>query len=351
MTAATRPRNREPMKPGRPTRPTLTEVALRAGVSPSTVSRVVRGSTPVSPKLEHTVREAIAATGYAPNLAARQLVTSRSDTIGVVIAEDQRHVFGEPFFADMIEGVTAGLSATPFRFILVVARSKDDRSWLQHYVGSRHVDGVMLIAPQRRDPLGRILQETGVPVVFMGRPFDISGCHYVDADNVGGVKQAVQHLYGRDRRHIAMITGIQTMRSGTDRLAGYRRGMETVGLDVDERRIVGSDYTEEGGERAMRELLDRKVPIDAVVAASDLSAVGALRALKDARIRVPQSVSVIGFGDDPNSARHRPALTTVAQPSVEMGRQLAMVMVDAIEGRKSRRRVVMPTQLVVRETA
>ena len=339
------------MRSERPARPTLTGVARRAGVSPSTVSRVVRGSTPVSAELERTVREAIAATGYVPNLAARQLVTSRSDTIGVVIAEDQRHVFGEPFFADMIEGVTAELSATPFRFILVVARSKDDRMWLQHYVGSRHVDGVMLIAPERRDPLGRILQETGVPVVFMGRPFDVTGCRYVDADTVGGTKQAVEYLHAKGRRHIAMITGIQTMRSGSDRLAGYRKGMERVGLPIDERLIVASDYTEEGGEQAMHDLLGRQVPIDAVVAASDVSAVGALRALSTDRIAVPEEICVVGFGDDPNSARHRPPLTTVAQPSVEMGRRLARLMVDTIEGGKSRRRVVMPTHLVVRETA
>ncbi len=339
------------MKSERPARPTLTGVAERAGVSPSTVSRVVRGSTPVSPELERAVREAISATGYVPNLAARQLVTSRSDTIGVVIAEDQRHVFGEPFFADMIEGVTAGLARTSFRFILVVARSSDDRLWLQHYVGSRHVDGVMLIAPQRGDPLGRILQDTGVPVVFMGRPFDVTGCRYVDADNVGGVARAVEYLHGNGRRRIAMITGIPSMRSATDRLAGYRKGMAKAGLPVDERLIVDSDYTEEGGERAMSDLLARGVPIDAIVAASDVSAVGALRALKDARVRVPDAVAVIGFGDDPNSARHRPPLTTVAQPAVEMGRRLADLMVDTIEGRKGRRRVLMRTELVVRETA
>lgn len=115
------------IRPDRIARPTLAEVAQRAGVSASTVSRVVRGSTPVSAELERTVRDAIATTGYVPNLAARQLVISRSDTVGVVIPEDQGHVFGEPFFAAMVQGVTAALTTTPFRFILVVARSSDDR--------------------------------------------------------------------------------------------------------------------------------------------------------------------------------------------------------------------------------
>jgi DNA-binding LacI/PurR family transcriptional regulator len=340
-----------PIKPERNHRPTLSEVAQRAGVSPSTVSRVVRGSTPVSPELERIVREAIAATGYVPNLAARQLVTSRSDTVGVVIPEDQGHVFGEPFFAGMVQGVTAQLSTTPFRFILIVARSSDDRQWLSNYVMSGHVDGVMLIAPQRGDPLGRVLTDTGVPVVFMGKPFGIGGARYVDADNAHGVEHAVEYLHAKGRTGIAMITGIPSMRSATDRLAGYRRGLAKLGLPVDERRIAVSDYTEDGGERAMAELLGRGVPIDAVVAASDTAAVGAFRALRTARVRVPRDIAVIGFGDDPNSARHQPPLTTVAQPAVEMGRRLATLMVDAIEGRPGKQRVVLPTRLVVRATA
>lgn len=339
------------IRPERIARPTLSEVARQAGVSASTVARVVRGSTPVSPELERTVREAIAATGYVPNLAARQLATSRSDTVGVVIPEDQGHVFGEPFFAGMVQGVTAHLSTTPFHFILVVARSGDDRHWLRNYVAGRHVDGVMLIAPQRGDPLGWMLQDTGMPVVFMGRLFDVTGCRYVDADNAGGVQRAVEYLHGKGRRGIAMIAGVREMRSATDRFAGYRRGLEKLGLPVDDRRIADSDYTEEGGERAMSELLGRGVPIDAVVAASDVSAVGALRALRTARVRVPRDVAIIGFGDEPNSARHQPPLTTVAQPPVEMGRRLAALMVDAIEGRQGRRRVIMPTELVVRATA
>jgi DNA-binding LacI/PurR family transcriptional regulator len=226
----------------------------------------------------------------------------------------------------MIQGVTAQLSTTPFRFILIVARSRDDRLWLANYVSSRHVDGVMLIAPQRGDPLGKVLTETGVPVVFMGRPFGITGARYVDADNARGVAQAVEYLHGKGRRAIAMITGVPSMRSAVDRLAGYRQGLARTGLPLDERRIAASDYTEDGGERAMAELLGRGVPIDAVIAASDIAAMGALRALRTARIRVPRDVAVVGFGDDPDSARHQPPLTTVAQPAVEMGRHLATLM-------------------------
>jgi DNA-binding LacI/PurR family transcriptional regulator len=335
----------------RSTRPTLDEVAARAGVSPSTVSRVVRGNVPVSDELYRTVRSALEATGYTPNLAARQLATSRSDTVGVVIPEDQRRVFGEPFFSQMIEGAAAELAVTPFRFILVVARSVDDRDWLQHYVGNGHLDGVMLISPEKGDNLGELLQRTGVPVVFMGKPFDLANARYVDADNSGGVQKAVSYLHDLGRRRIAMITGIQSMRSGTDRLRGFRKGMAEAGLPIDEALIVASDYTEDGGETAMATLLDRGVPFDAVIAASDISARGALWALRSAKLRVPRDVAVIGFGDNAALGRHAPPLTTVAQPSVRMGAELAKLMVAAIEGRERPRRVVLPTELVVRGTA
>jgi DNA-binding LacI/PurR family transcriptional regulator len=333
-------------------RPTLAEVARRAGVSSSTVSRVVRGSMPVSENLERLVREAISATGYVPNLAARQLVTSRADTVGVVIPEDQWRVFGEPFFAEVMEGVASELATTRYRFIIMVGRSVDDRQWLLHYVGGRHVDGVMLIAPERRNPLGAEMERAGVPVVFLGKPFQATRTtRYVDADNTGGVQRAVQYLFERRRRRIAMVAGIPTMRSSTDRTAGFRQGMAKVGLRVNESLLLPSDYTEDGGELATRQLLARGVPFDAVVAASDLIAIGVLRALRQAGIDVPGQVAVVGFGDDRIAARAEPPLTTVAQPAVEMGRQLARLMVAAIEGRTGRRRLIMATNLVLRESA
>jgi DNA-binding LacI/PurR family transcriptional regulator len=338
--------------PGPRVRPTLAEVADHAGVSPSTVSRVVRGSTPVSSELERVVRDAIEATGYVPNLAARQLVTSRSDTVGVVIPEDQMRVFGEPFFAEMIQGVAAHLATTPFRFILVVGRSTDDRDWLLHYVGGRHVDGVMLISPGQQDPLGQAMERSGVPVVFMGKPFHASRqTRYVDADNIGGVERAVAYLHEQGRRRIAMVAGIRAMRSSIDRTTGYRRGLEKVQLPVDDELVVHSDYTDVGGEQAMTDLLARHRDIDAVVAASDLAAVGVLRALRLADIKVPDDIAVVGFGNDRIAERTEPPLTTVAQPAVRMGSELARLMVAAIAGSTRPKRIVMPTELIVRETA
>lgn len=337
-------------RPHRSPRPTLVAVAELAGVSPSTVSRVVRGSPKVRPEVVTIVREAIDTLGYVPDLAARQLVAGRSDTVGLAIAEDQTHVFGDPFFGALVSGVAAGLKTTNYRFVLMVATDAEDRTWLEHYVGSHRVDGLMLLAPQKGDPLTKAMLALGVPIVFMGRPFANRDAAWVDADNAGGVVQAIEHLYATGRRRIATITGIRSMRSGHDRYAGYQRGLAAVGLEEDPSLVVSSDYTLAGGEQAMRELLQRDVPIDAVFVASDLMAHGAMQALRAAKRRVPRDVAVIGFGDDPSVGLHAP-LSTVAQPVDEMGRELARLVVAAIEGDRGTKRTLLPTRLIIRSTA
>jgi DNA-binding LacI/PurR family transcriptional regulator len=348
-----------PIRPVR--RATLNEVARLARVSPSTVSRVVRGSAPVSEELESAVREAIRVTGYVPNLAARQLVTSRSDAVGVVIPEDQWRVFRDPFFADMVEGVATHLASTRYRFVLVMGRSAEDPEWLLHYVAGGHIDGVMLIAPERQHflgdaiTLGDAIMSVGVPVVHMGKPFQAAeNAQYVDADNVGGVRQAVEYLYAQGRRRIAMIAGVPTMRSSVDRTVGYRSGMASVGLPVDERLVVATDYGDEAAEKAMNQLLQlggSMSDIDAVIAASDLIAIGVLRSLRNAGINVPADIAVIGYGDERIAARSEPPLTTIAQNSVQMGIELARLMVAVLEGQPHPGRFIMPSRLVVRATA
>jgi DNA-binding LacI/PurR family transcriptional regulator len=189
-------------------------------------------------------------------------------------------------------------------------------------------------------------------MVYTGRPFKVTDCTFVDADNAGGAAQAVRHLYETGRRRIAMVNGIPAMRSATDRLRGYKKGLAGVGLAADRSLVVASDYTEPGGFKATQELLARDAPFDAVVAASDVVAAGVLRALKLSGRAVPEDVAVIGFGDEGDApARCDPPLTTVAQPTVEMGCQLARLTVAAIEGYDERRSVIMPTRLVVRASA
>ncbi|WP_119731212.1 LacI family DNA-binding transcriptional regulator [Thermomonospora amylolytica] len=329
-------------------RPTLEEVAALAGVGRGTVSRVINGSPRVSAQARQAVQAAIEELGYVPNRAARTLVTRRTDTVALVLSEDEERLFAEPYFADIIRGISSALNDTGLQLMFTLARSARDHDRLKQYLTGHHVDGVMLISLHEADPLPVLLERHGVPTVLGGRPVgqDPGEVSYVDADNEGGAYQAVAYLVGRGRRRIATIAGPQDMGVGIDRLAGYRRALG----DLPE-LVAYADFSEEGGHRAMRELLDRDPGLDAVFVASDNMALGALRALRAAGRHVPDDVAVVGF-EDSAAGRAEPPLTTVHQPTERMGREMVQLLVARMRGeRTGHAAVIVDTRLVVRESA
>jgi DNA-binding LacI/PurR family transcriptional regulator len=339
------------------TSPTLEQVAALAGVSRATVSRVVNGSPKVSPAVRAQVERAVAKLGYVPNRAARSLVTRRADSVALVVSEPHARFFSEPFFAGMVRGVGAALAETGVQLLLLIAHDLPERGRLERYVVGGHVDGVLLASLHGDDPLPGILERAGVPAVMVGRPTGRGGppvdrrarAGYVDADNRGGARQAVDHLARRGRRRIATIAGPQDMGVGQDRLDGYRDGLRAAGLAGDGDLVEVGDFTEEGGAAAMARLLARPGrPVDAVFAASDLMAAGALRALRAAGRRVPDDVAVVGFEDSAVARYTQPPLTTVRQPIEEMGRQATRLLLAKVAGEAAGMHLVLDVELVVR---
>jgi len=342
------------------TSPTLEEVAALAGVSRATVSRVVNGSPKVSPAVRAQVERAVAKLGYVPNRAARSLVTRRADSVALVVSEPHTRFFSEPFFAGMVRGVSAALADTGVQLLLLIAHDLPDRGRLERYVLGGHVDGVLLASLHGGDPLPGTLERAGVPAVLVGRPAGRGGpggrrggppenrrpVSYVDADNRGGARQAVDHLARRGRRRIATIAGPRDMGVGQDRLDGWRDGLAAAGLDAADDLVEVGDFTEEGGAAAMGRLLQR--PVDAVFAASDLMAAGALRALRAAGRRVPDDVAVVGFEDSAVARYAQPPLTTVRQPIEEMGRQAARLLLAKVAGEAAGMHLILDVELVVR---
>ncbi|WP_106398131.1 LacI family DNA-binding transcriptional regulator [Actinocorallia populi] len=327
-------------------RPTLEAVAARAGVGRGTVSRVINGSPKVSEHSREAVLRAIEELGYVPNPAARTLVTRRTDTVALVVSESEERVWGEPFFAGIIRGISAGLSETGLQLLLAMAQTPAEHERLEHYLTGHHVDGALLLSLHGDDPLPRRLEERGLPTVTAGSPLGRTPVACVDADNRGGARQAVQHLVDRGRRRIAAIAGPQDMQVGVDRLRGYRE--LNPGPDL----VAPGDFSEESGAAAMRDLLERDPELDAVYAASDPMAIGAMRVLRASGRTVPGDVAVVGF-DDSQMARHtEPPLTTVHQPVEEMGRAMAELLVARIQGREPESPVIiLDTRLVVRESS
>ncbi|MEV6108762.1 LacI family DNA-binding transcriptional regulator [Streptomyces sp. NPDC051940] len=337
-------------------RPTLEAVAAHAGVSRATVSRVVNGTAGVRDEVAARVRAAVDELGYVPNQAARTLVTRRHDAVAVVVAEPETRVFTDPFFAKQLRGIGKELSAHDAQLVLLLVEDTGDYERVGRYLAGGHVDGALVFSLHNDDPLPGITRRLGVPTVFGGRPGWAGAegdraVRYVDCDNRGGAREAVRHLVELGRRRIAHICGPMDQTASLDRLAGYR----DVLFDAPPALIEEGGFSAAGGERAMARLLEREPALDAVFAASDLMASGALRALRAAGRRVPQDVAVVGFDDMREVAEScEPPLTTVRQDIEEMGRLMVRLLLDrprgsaGVPGAVS---VVTRTRLVRRESA
>ncbi|TRV81430.1 LacI family transcriptional regulator [Streptomyces sp. 130] len=333
-------------------RPTLEEVAARAGVGRGTASRVINGSPRVSAHTREAVEAAVAELGYVPNRAARALAGNRTDAIALVVPESESRFFAEPYFSDIVRGVGAALADTEMQLLLTLVGSDRERRRLAQYLTAHRVDGVLLVSVHADDPLPDLLEQLGMPAVMNGRRSAAESLSSVDSDNFEGARGAVEHLASRGRRSIATITGRLDVYASQSRLDGYRQAVSDAGLEPDERLIAPADFSEEGGAQAMRDLLARRPDVDAVFAASDVMAAGARQVLREAGRRIPDDVALIGF-DDSAVARHMdPALTSVRQPIEEMGRTMTRVLLDMIAGENAdRAQIVLPTELVVRDSS
>lgn len=315
----------------RPGTPTLDEVAVLAGVSRATVSRVINDSPRVSPSAREAVQAAVETLSYVPNRMARSLVTRRTDTIALVLSESKSQVFSDPFFASIVRGLSAHLADTDLNLVLLAARDRREQEKIGRYVRQGHVDGVILMSLHSDDLLPEILTASHVPLVLSGRPLDGRSVCFVDADNTGGAAAATGHLLERGRTRVATITGPLDMVAGLDRYAGYRHALDAAGRPMDPALVAEGDFTEDGGMRAMTELLERASGLDAVFVASDPMAVGALRALRAAGRRVPDDVAVVGFDDAAVAQTCDPPLTTVAQPLGDMTALMLELLLRRIE--------------------
>jgi DNA-binding LacI/PurR family transcriptional regulator len=335
-----------------PTPPTLEVVAAAAGVSRATASRVLRGASNVSDEARDAVLRVAAELSYRPNLAARALVTRRSDSVAFLVAESEDRLFGDPYFLSMLRGAQAEIAAAGMQLVFVIASTSAEAENFEHYARGGHVDGVLLVSLHGHDMLPQHLESIGVPTVLNGRPISMSeSIYYVDSDNVGGGRAATQVLIDRGATRIATITGPLDMTAGLDRLTGYTEALVAAGRKPLKKHIVTGDFSIERGGAAMRQLLDADPSIDGVFAASDLTALGAISALTARGKRVPEDVAVVGFDDVREAGLAHPALTTVRQPIDEVGRTMARKLLARLSGARAERITVLPVDVVRRMSA
>ncbi len=331
--------------------PTLEQVASVAGVSRATVSRVINDSPRVSETALARVNKAITELGYVPNRAARSLVTRRTDSIALIVSEQDQRVFSDPFFGGIIRAISTGLAETPLQLVLLMTQTGQDHERLGRYAKA-HVDGALVVSAHDSDPVPAILAKARLPTVVMGRSFqtDVPSLPWVDADNFGGGRIAVEHLYAKGRRRIAHIAGSTDMLAAVDRHRGYRAGLEAAGLPYVPSLVVEGHFLEHGGYDAMQELLKRHPEVDGLFSGSDLMASGALHALADAGRSVPTDVSVVGFDDSVVASHTRPRLTTVRHPIDVMGRMMIELLVQKMAGQAEVDNAILDTELILRDS-
>lgn len=328
-------------------KPTIRDVAAAAGVSRGTVSRVINGGHWVSPDARAAVEEAIRRTGYTANHAARSLATGRAGSLAFLLTEPQHLLFDDPTFALLLRGAAEALAQRSMTLVLLVAGTPAERANVAHYVSTGHVDGVLLISSHEADPLVEQLLEAGVPTVCCGIPLGHEAqVPTVSVDEIGSAREMTRYLREKGHRRIAMIAGPRDTPGGRYRLVGFR---DEMGEDFDPALVEEGDYGQDSGAAAMARLLERTRDIDAVFAASDLMAAGAISTLRRAGLRVPDDIAVAGFDDSGLAATHEPALTTMRQPWDRISDEMVSLLLAVIDGAQPEP-ITLPTKLVVRES-
>jgi LacI family transcriptional regulator len=326
---------------------TIRQIAKLAGVSRSTVSRVINDHPNVSPQTREQVLRVVAETGFHPDPIARSLSSRRADIIGLVIPLAVQSLFEDPFFPRLIQGISQSCNHHDYTLSLFLLHTPEEEVKLYHRISRRQfLDGVIVTATRSEDPLIPQLLANRVPFVLHGR-YEDPRVSFVEVDNVTGAYTAVTHLVRLGRRRIALITGPSGSLAAEDRKRGYLKALIERRLPLDEGLIIHGDFTENGSHEAMQRLLTQEP--DAVFVASDSMALGALRALREDGKRVPEEVAVVGFDDMPQAAIADPPLTTIRQPIQRAGIMALEMLIDILEnGMEPARRIILPTELVIR---
>ena len=330
---------------------TLEDIAEQAGVSRSTVSRVVNNHPNVSEDVRKRVLGVIQDTGYRPHAAARTLASQHSWTIGLILPHSVSFFFTDPYYPHLTKGIAQACNQHDYTLALFLVDTKEDEEKIFPRVARKGLlDGVVIQSGHHGDQwiIGRMI-DANIPLVVAGRPFRSDNVSYIDIDNINAAYTAVSHLVRLGRQRIGTISGPANSTVGIDRIEGYLKAITERGRVVDETLIAEGDFTEAGGYYAMQKLLPSKP--DAIFAASDVMAIGAMRAVDEASLKIPEDIAFVGFDDLPIATYSDIQLTTVRQPVVQFGICAVETLIDLIEnGISQPRHIIMNTELIIRES-
>lgn len=327
----------------------LEKIAKLSGVSRSTVSRVINNDPNVKSSTRERVLTIVRQSNFHPNAAARSLAAGRTRVLGLVIPQGVSTLFAEPYFSLVIQGVSTACNSLDHSVMLWLAEPEFERRTINQIIAGGMIDGIIISSAVKNDPVISALAQSDVPFILIGRQVDQPNVSYVDVDNFSGAHEVVTHLLCQGYRRVAAITGPLNTIAATDRRDGYLEALKDRQVAFDPALVVEGDFTEGSGYAAVQRLLPYNP--EAIFAASDIMAIGALRALREAGLRVPDDVALVGYDDIPIAAHMEPPLTTMRQPIYRLGITAAETLIDMVGHTAAHpRRMVLPTELVIRES-
>ncbi|GAA1955635.1 LacI family DNA-binding transcriptional regulator [Microbacterium aquimaris] len=316
--------------PQRRRRATVHDVAVEAGVSRGTVSRLLNGQRYVSDEARQAIEAAIVKVGFVPNRAARSLVMRRSQAIGLIVHEPHSLFVEDPNIGSILLGANETLSEADYQMATLIADSARDIARLGNYLSGGLIDGVIIVSAREGDAITRAVTRLDIPAAYVGHPRDIGDAAYVAIDNRSAAAAITTRLRETGRSRIGMIAAALDRDSGADRLAGFT---DALGETFDPSLVESVPlYSYGDGQAGMRALLARHPDIDGVFASSDAVAAGAMDILQAAGRRIPADVGVVGFDDSSWAMRCDPPLSTVRQPAGDLGRAAAAAVLRQVEG-------------------
>ncbi len=331
----------------------LIDIAKKLGLSLTTVSRALNDYEEVSSKTKELVRRTAKELGYVPNKFARNLALKKSHLISLLYDDYQETISYQSFTFEVIAGVRNYFGRTPYDLIIVPGNLKSDkREPLKNICYSRGIEGLFVVGIRTNDPYIEELKRDFIPAVVVDYPLMTKKVTYIQSDNLKGCKLAVDYLVSRGHGRIAFINGHDLAAVSPLRLNGYKTALKSNGIPFDKGIVKAGNYTEKSGYDAVSQLLKEKADFTAVFAASDLMAVGAIKALKEKGLKVPEDIAVVGFDDVFFAEYSHPSLTTIRQHKFDLGYIGAMELHGIIENpeRPLRSRKI-DVELIIRESA
>jgi DNA-binding LacI/PurR family transcriptional regulator len=325
-------------------RVSIKDIARQVGVSHSTVSRALRDNPQVAPETRAHIRAIAQQLGYSPNIMARSLVTQQSRALGVVVT-----TIADPFVAEVVRGIEETAVDRGYRVLLSTSQGEPERE--VNVVQALHewrVDGVIVTASRVGSLYSQLLNQIGVPIVLINNQQEGKYLYSVATNNVQAARLATEHLLDLGHRRIGYIAVASHAHSNEDRLTGYRRALAKRNIAFDPALVANSNDRADGAEQAVLTLLENPEPPTAIFCYNDITAIGALQALKHARRRVPEDISLVGFDDIYFAAYTDPPLTTIHQQKAEMGSLAVKMLISLLKGEKDIKDRSLRGTLVVR---